>query len=170
MKKIISVVAAFVMTLGVAFMATAPAYALETADCPAGSLQGYEGSGNKYIVKASEAEKKSALNSLKSAGVTDGKMSNATLMSVAQCNMNGDDIKGSDLMETVQTIITVVLGVLGIVAVVVIILGGVQYVTSSGDPGKVKKAKDTIMYGIIGLLVALLAYAIVNFVLSSVSS
>jgi multisubunit Na+/H+ antiporter MnhB subunit len=54
--------------------------------------------------------------------------------------------------------------------VVVIILGGVQYTTSSGDPAKVKKAKDTILYGIIGLVVALLAYAIVNFVLSSLSN
>jgi multisubunit Na+/H+ antiporter MnhB subunit len=60
--------------------------------------------------------------------------------------------------------------VLGFVAVVVIILGGVQYTTSSGDPAKVKKAKDTILYGIIGLVVALLAYAIVNFVLSSLSN
>jgi len=51
---------------------------------------------------------------------------------------------------------------------VVIILGGVQYTTSAGASDKVKKAKDTIMYGIIGLVVALLAYAIVNFILSSV--
>ena len=74
----------------------------------------------------------------------------------------------NDLMGTVNTIINVVIGVIGFVAVVVIILGGVQYTTSAGDPGKVKKAKDTILYGIVGLVVALLAFAIVNFVLTSV--
>jgi hypothetical protein len=71
-------------------------------------------------------------------------------------------------MDTVNTIINVIIGVIGFVAVVVIILGGVQYTTSAGDPGKVKKAKDTILYGIVGLVIALLAFAIINFILSSV--
>ena len=84
---------------------------------------------------------------------------------------NCKGIKGennsNDLMSVLTTIINVIIGVIGFVAVVVIILGGVQYTTSAGDPGKVKKAKDTILYGIIGLVVAILAFAIVNFVLSS---
>ena len=63
-----------------------------------------------------------------------------------------------------------ILGVIGLVAVVVVILGGIQFVTSTGDPAKTKKAKDTILYGIIGLVVALLAFAIVNFVLGNVFS
>lgn len=78
---------------------------------------------------------------------------------------NGGD---RDLMGTITVIINVALGVIGLIAVVMIILGGVQYTTSSGDAAKVKKAKDTIMYGIIGLVVALLAFAIVNFVLGNV--
>jgi len=86
--------------------------------------------------------------------------------SISECNIQKDD----SLMKTVNQIINVILGVLGIVAVVVIILGGVQYTTSAGDPGKVKKAKDTILYGIVGLVVALLAFAIVNFVLSGIFS
>ena len=84
--------------------------------------------------------------------------------SIAECNVQKD----TSLMPTVNTIINVILGVLGLVAVVIIVLGGVQYTTSTGDPAKVKKAKDTILYGIIGLIIALLAFAIVNFVLSSV--
>ena len=71
-------------------------------------------------------------------------------------------------MKTLDTIINVVLGVLGLLAVVIIIYGGFMYTTSAGDASKIKKAKDTIMYGVIGLVIALLAYAIVNFVLSSV--
>ena len=83
---------------------------------------------------------------------------------MSECGME----EGNTLMSTLQIIINVIIGVIGFVAVVVIILGGVQYTTSAGASDKVKKAKDTIMYGIIGLVVALLAYAIVNFILSSV--
>ncbi|MBQ3310322.1 hypothetical protein IJG73_02695 [Candidatus Saccharibacteria bacterium] len=80
-------------------------------------------------------------------------------------NGNTDD---KQLMNTLNTIINVAIGLIGFIAVVVIILGGVQYTTSAGDAGKVKKAKDTIMYGIIGLVIALLAFAIVNFILGNV--
>jgi hypothetical protein len=73
-----------------------------------------------------------------------------------------------DLTGTVNSIINVVIFVIGFVAVAMVILGGVQYSTSSGDSAKVKKAKDTIMYGIIGLIIAILAFAIVNFVLQGV--
>lgn len=75
----------------------------------------------------------------------------------------------NDLMKTVNQIINIVIGVIGFAAVAMTIYGGVQYTTSTGDPGKVKKAKDTIMYGIVGLVVAILAFAIVNFVLSSLT-
>lgn len=84
--------------------------------------------------------------------------------------INESEATGSDtdLMSTLNTIINVIIGVIGFVAVVVIILGGVQYTTSAGAADKVKTAKDTIMYGIIGLVIALLAFAIVNFILSSI--
>lgn len=73
----------------------------------------------------------------------------------------------TDLMGTVKVILNAVFAVIGVVAVVMIILGGVTYTTSQGDPSKVKKGKDTILYGVIGLIVALLAFAIVNFVLGA---
>lgn len=74
----------------------------------------------------------------------------------------------SDLDSKVINIINGVIGVLGLVAVVVIIIGGIQYMTSSGDAGKVKKAKDTILYGVIGLVICVLAFAIVNFVIMNI--
>lgn len=86
---------------------------------------------------------------------------------LAQCSVQ-EDPANKGLMDMLNTIINVALAIIGFVAVVMIILGGVQYTTSAGDSGRVKKAKDTIMYGIIGLVVALLAYAIVNFVLSGI--
>ncbi len=61
-------------------------------------------------------------------------------------------------------ILKVVLGFVGLVAVGVIIYGGFLYITSSGDAAKVKRGHDTIKYGLIGLVIALLAFAIVSFV------
>ena len=74
-----------------------------------------------------------------------------------------------DLDKGVQNIVNAIIGILGVVAVVVIIYGGVQYMTSSGDSGKVKKAKDTILYGVIGLVICALAFAITNFVIGSLN-
>ena len=89
--------------------------------------------------------------------------------SLTDCKtLKDNNLNSNDLMGTLNIIINVVIGIIGFVAVMVIILGGVQYTTSAGDSGKVKKAKDTIMYGIIGLVVALMAYSIVNFILSNV--
>lgn len=85
------------------------------------------------------------------------------------CNDMTNKSNTNDLMKTVNQIINIVIGVIGFAAVAMTIYGGVQYTTSAGDPGKVKKAKDTIMYGIVGLVVAILAFAIVNFVLSSLT-
>ena len=82
-----------------------------------------------------------------------------------------DEENANDNLEgNVISILNAVIGVLSFVCVVVIIIGGVNYMTSSGDAGKVKKAKDTILYGIIGLVVCVLAFAIVNFVISNILS
>ncbi|MBR2543855.1 hypothetical protein IKF04_00975 [Candidatus Saccharibacteria bacterium] len=73
--------------------------------------------------------------------------------------------KQNSLIDDVTSVINNVIAVLGLVCVVVMIIGGVNYMISSGDAGKVKKAKDTILYGLIGLVVCVLAYALVNFVI-----
>ena len=87
--------------------------------------------------------------------------------SLAECSISESE---DTFIPTLWQIIRVVLQVLGIVAVLVIILGGFYYMTAQGDPGKITKAKNTILYGVIGLVVALLAFAIVNFVLENVFS
>ena len=75
---------------------------------------------------------------------------------------------GGNLTTSVTTIMNAIVGALALVAVVVIIMGGVKYMTSNGDAGKVKTAKDTILYGLIGLVVCALAAAIVNFVIANI--
>lgn len=67
----------------------------------------------------------------------------------------------------IQDVISTLLFVLGAICVIVIIIGGIRYATSGGDSGQIKSAKDTILYAVIGLVVALLAYAIVRFVLNN---
>lgn len=64
--------------------------------------------------------------------------------------------------------INIMLFIIGIISVVMIIFAGIKYATSAGAPDKVKSAKDTMLYSVVGLLIALLAYAIVNFVLKGI--
>ncbi len=68
----------------------------------------------------------------------------------------------------VRNVINVLLFVVGIIAVIMLIVGAIRYVTSGGDPNSTKGAKDTILYAIIGLIVAFTAFAIINFVVSNV--
>ena len=75
---------------------------------------------------------------------------------------------GEDLQNAVIPIINAIVGVLGIICVIVVLIGGINYMTSTGDPAKVKKAKDTILYGVIGLIICALSFAIVNFVIAKV--
>ena len=75
--------------------------------------------------------------------------------------------KGSaDSIESpVQAVISTLLIAIGIVAVIMIVVGGLRYTLSNGDASRIKSAKDTVLYSVVGLVVAMLAYAIVNFVI-----
>lgn len=69
-----------------------------------------------------------------------------------------------NLIKTIVNILTYIIGTL---SVIMIIVGGLMYTTSAGNADSIKKAKSTILYAVIGLVVALLSYAIVNFVLTN---
>jgi hypothetical protein len=84
----------------------------------------------------------------------------------AKCADTGQTTKS--LPQIIKDIVNVVLFVLGALAVVMLIYGGVTYSISAGDSAKITKAKHTIMYAIIGLVVAILAYAIVGFVVNNI--
>lgn len=72
------------------------------------------------------------------------------------------------LTPVIGQIISVVLGVLGAIAVLIIVIAGIQYALSSGDSQKISKAKNTIIYALIGLVIAIGASAIVAFVFDKV--
>ena len=104
-----------------------------------------------------------------SSGICPPGSKNPGAANIAACNIDPDH-KGDDLISDTNKIINVVIGVLGVVAVAVVIYGGFLFLTAQGDPGKIKKGKDSITWGIIGLIIALLSWSIINFVLSSTMS
>jgi len=75
----------------------------------------------------------------------------------------GNSEKNANNMVTDLT--NLLLYILGTIAVISIIIGGIRYATSDGDSAKLKSARDTILYAVVGLIVAILAWSIVNFVI-----
>lgn len=73
-----------------------------------------------------------------------------------------------NLPNIIITIVNIFLYVIGAIAVIMIIYGALRFVISGGDSSRVKAAKDTVLYAVIGLVVAILAYAIVHFVTSTI--
>ncbi len=64
-----------------------------------------------------------------------------------------------------QKIVNLLLFLIGATSVIMIIVGGIRFILSRGDPQAAATARNTVMYAVIGLIVAVLAYAIVNYVL-----
>ncbi|MGK2896507.1 MAG: pilin [Candidatus Saccharimonadales bacterium] len=87
----------------------------------------------------------------------------------ADAGTTGARNEGS-LTTIIGNITNILLFVVGAVGVIMLIIGGLRYVLSGGDSGQTKAAKDTILYAVVGIIVALLAYAIVNFVLGQFTS
>lgn len=69
-----------------------------------------------------------------------------------------------------KTITNVLLFIIGAISVIMLIIGGIRYTVSNGDSAAVTSAKNTILYAVIGIVVAILAYALVNFVITSFSA
>ncbi|HUD06034.1 MAG TPA: pilin [Candidatus Saccharimonadales bacterium] len=65
---------------------------------------------------------------------------------------------------TISNILNLIFTIVGAVAFLFVILGGFKYVVSGGDPQSTAKAKNTIIYAAVGLIITLVASLIVNFV------
>ena len=81
----------------------------------------------------------------------------------AGCNTSAGENVGSHIVNIINAAISVV----GIVGVLVIVMAGQRLITSSGDPGKIKQAKDMILWAVVGIVIAVLAWAIITFVLNA---
>lgn len=109
-----------------------------------------------------------ALPTLQVANAQSCDASNLNITNGAQCaqgNGQSSNLFGSGGIFTKIT--NVLLFIIGAISVIMLIIGGIRYVVSGGDSGAVTAAKNTILYAVIGIVVALLAYALVNFVIGS---
>lgn len=70
--------------------------------------------------------------------------------------------------QIVQNVLNAAYFIAGIVAVGMIIFAGIQYLTANGEPAKAKKAMNTIIFAIVGLVIIIAAFAITSFVISQV--
>jgi len=82
----------------------------------------------------------------------------------------GNECNSSTVGKTVAKIVKLLLYVTGAVAVIMVIYSGFSYITSAGDSNKVNSAKNTLIYAIIGLIIAALANVIVSVVIKESTS
>lgn len=98
-------------------------------------------------------------------------ISNPSVLSGADCAQgNGQPSQLVGDGGVFNRITSILLFIVGAVAVIMLIFGGIRYIVSGGDQANVTAAKNTILYAIIGIIIALLAYAAVRFVTTSLLS
>jgi len=88
-----------------------------------------------------------------------------TIPKAGICVPKSDDtrfhLSDADVSDTIYNVAEALLGFLAALAVLIIVIAGVMYITSAGDQDRIDNAKKWLLYAIIGLVVALLAYLIV---------
>lgn len=72
------------------------------------------------------------------------------------------------VMGTIKNVTNVLLFIAGAIGVIMVIIGGIRYATSAGDQAAITGAKNTVLYALVGVIVTILAYAVVNFVTTNV--
>jgi hypothetical protein len=90
-----------------------------------------------------------------------------------KCNTSAGDkidpncvgISKVDSNKAVEGVLTTVYYAAGAASVIVIIVSSIFYVISQGDPAKTKRAKDGILYAVVGLVIVLVAFIITNFII-----
>lgn len=76
---------------------------------------------------------------------------------------------GISINNLIRNIVLLLSTIVGVAAIIMIVIAGLKYTTSGGDSSSVASAKNTLIYAIVGLIIAALAQFIVRFVLKSVS-
>ena len=70
--------------------------------------------------------------------------------------------------SVMKSVVDVLLMTVGVISIIMIVIGGIMFALSSGDASKVTKARNMVIYAVVGLVVALFASAIINFVFNKV--
>ena len=79
-----------------------------------------------------------------------------------------DDVPQDLAGDVFKNVVNILLFIIGAVSVIMLIYGGIRYTTSGGNTNSVTAAKNTVIYSIVGLVISILAYAIVNFVVTNI--
>ena len=98
--------------------------------------------------------------------LTKGTNLNGDISNISNGCTDTPTAQSKDLTDVIATVVNIISIVVGVVAVIMIIWGGLKYITSGGESGKITSAKNTIIYALIGLVVVALAQFIVRFVLT----
>lgn len=91
-----------------------------------------------------------------------GACKNVVSGNTAVCSGDAKDAK-----EIAKNIISVLLWIVGMASIIVIVYSGITFVISAGNPSQITRAKTMLLYAVVGLVVSILAYAIVNFIVGS---
>jgi len=109
-----------------------------------------------------------ALNTITTTTIADS-ATNEACLGIGLANGNGGSScgdNGGQLTNVLHTIINVFSAIVGIVAVIMIIVAGLQFITSNGNPQNISKARMSLIYALIGIVIVVLAQVIVHFVFS----
>ena len=88
---------------------------------------------------------------------------------VTSINSGGSNNDAGRVPEVIRIVVNILLFFIGAFAVIMIVIAGFRLVTANGDANTVSQARNTILYAVIGLVVAFLAYALVNFVVNQLN-
>lgn len=91
----------------------------------------------------------------------------AYLQFLAQIDISNVPQPNAD-SDRLQTAFNIVLTIMGAVGVLIVTLAGIRYMTSRGNPQDTAKAKNAILFTLVGLVVILMAFVIVNFVMARI--
>lgn len=154
MKKITNFLVAAVAVLGIGFALFAPNVAsavdfTQGGDCDDSSVKS---AGAAKVAACAACQADSAATAFEP---TTGKCTTTSTGS-------------GDLNSIIHTVINVLLFIIGTLSVIMIIYAGIRYVISRGKDDEVKGAKNTILYAVVGLVISMIAFAIVQFVFSSI--
>lgn len=78
----------------------------------------------------------------------------------------GGDCTSFEFNKAIENITSTLFYIIGAISVIFLLIGAIRYITSTGDASRIKQAKDTIFYALAGVIIAIVAQAIIAFVIS----
>ena len=89
-------------------------------------------------------------------------MVSATAWSAGKSNAQGVGLPGGAIYQIISTTLSWLLGIFGFIAIIGFVIAGIFYLTAAGDEGQAEKGKEGMKYSIIGVIVALMGWVIVQ--------